>query len=787
MDTGGMESYLQKAIQLYEAPSKYGNENGMANWWQGLTEKFSDKDTYLLDIPEMFLTAGAGAVAKKTIIKSIVKSGNKALAKRVARAFGDEIVEAGGKIALKEVEKGAAERVARGVADDVLMTAFMPTTWSSVNEDKLDKYLDGEDYTFKDFMRSFTNSVIETGTERWGGKIVDKTLGKVFSPIDKIWGKTSWGSMLTNNFIQSPFGETGEEYVGAVVNYLRSFNPLYDDKSNAELRSEAAHLFSGAGFVDTMLTVLPVSLFGGGANVAVRANAEKNASRYKQAYDGVAELFIGQGATTEQAIETLTQIENSEDSREFAKKLSDAYGILTAEFMRKNPSKEEYDAFAKQLDKVFGEYVKAARKMNISAGELQDMYNELSKEEKADVQAKVEEIAKPIAEAIPAEQQPQAAEAAAPAPEQPVVTEEKKEGKTVQKVEVDVNGQTYTVTGSNIPFNEDGSIQFGRGIYIKDSEGHTLIGKQKDDISTAINQELAAKKQEAAEPLVETPPAEQPVAEETPVEGQSAAEAPVAETPVPELTSEQQAAAEAAAAEQSEQERIQGIYAGLQEAQKETDPTTRRHKTKQWQALIDKYGQKEETPVEKDSKRDEILPIGTGDFGNIYDQFRGKTEEAIVFLSEQKSGEALGALSHPDIGEIDLVWGEAGTGHNDGYGLAKLAKYHPEVLANLQEIINDMQITSRNENRIQLESERYKAAVRLTWNNESKTWLLTALRKKSIKKTVSSTRRQTLPRPSLMARGVTLLFPKTLFLVAKIQQKIQICKFPKKKMRKKWI
>ena len=127
----------------------------------------------------------------------------------------------------------------------------------------------------------------------------------------------------------------------------------------------------------------------------------------------------------------------------------------------------------------------------------------------------------------------------------------------------------------------------------------------------------------------------------------------------------------------------------------------------------------------------EPQPIGIGDFGPIYDQFRGKPKEAIGFLSRQHSGEAIGALSHKDVGEIDLVWGEEGTGHSDGYGLAKLLKYHPEVLDDLQGILDEMTVTSRSDNRVNLESEKYKAAVRLTWNEKSKTWLLTVFEKKN--------------------------------------------------------
>ena len=128
---------------------------------------------------------------------------------------------------------------------------------------------------------------------------------------------------------------------------------------------------------------------------------------------------------------------------------------------------------------------------------------------------------------------------------------------------------------------------------------------------------------------------------------------------------------------------------------------------------------------------DDIKPVGVGAFGNIYNQFRGKAKAAIEFLKRVRGGEAIGALHHKDIGDIDLVWGKEGTGHSDGYGLSKLVKYHPEVLDNLQEILNDMRVVSSSKNRVNLESETHKAGVRLTWDGERKSWLLTAFKKET--------------------------------------------------------
>lgn len=127
----------------------------------------------------------------------------------------------------------------------------------------------------------------------------------------------------------------------------------------------------------------------------------------------------------------------------------------------------------------------------------------------------------------------------------------------------------------------------------------------------------------------------------------------------------------------------------------------------------------------------DIKPVGVGAFGNIYNQFRGNAKAAIEFLKKVRGGEAVGALHHKDIGDIDLVWGKEGTGHSDGYGLSKLVKYHPEILDNLQEILNDMRVVSSSKNRVNLESETHKAGVRLTWDGERKSWLLTAFKKET--------------------------------------------------------
>ena len=130
-----------------------------------------------------------------------------------------------------------------------------------------------------------------------------------------------------------------------------------------------------------------------------------------------------------------------------------------------------------------------------------------------------------------------------------------------------------------------------------------------------------------------------------------------------------------------------------------------------------------------------------GDFGPILHEFYHDANGAIARLTELQDGEAVAALHHPDVGDIDLAWGKEGTAKSDGYGLSKLIKYHPEVLSNLQGLLltltkNDDRSTER---RIQLESKDHQAGIKLDWDGKKKTWLLTAFEKKTGNNTSTDT------------------------------------------------
>lgn len=122
----------------------------------------------------------------------------------------------------------------------------------------------------------------------------------------------------------------------------------------------------------------------------------------------------------------------------------------------------------------------------------------------------------------------------------------------------------------------------------------------------------------------------------------------------------------------------------------------------------------------------EPAPIGNGAFGPIYDQFRGKAKEAIDFLTRKKAGEAVGALHHKDIGDIDLVWG------NGKAGLAHILSKHPNVLDGIQDFINEMEVVQSSENRIVIESDSHRAVIsKMLGQEKTPQWLLTAYAKKN--------------------------------------------------------
>ena len=139
-------------------------------------------------------------------------------------------------------------------------------------------------------------------------------------------------------------------------------------------------------------------------------------------------------------------------------------------------------------------------------------------------------------------------------------------------------------------------------------------------------------------------------------------------------------------------------------------------------------------------------------FGENYPQFYHKGSEAIEHLLQKRSGQVQGAFYREDLGDITLIWGNEGTGKSDGYGLSKIAKYHPEVLEKLEDLVTNLPIIKETPNRYQLENENYKIAIRKDFEGQNENWILTAFEKKE-----SIARRRTdLPSSQSEAKKTTL-------------------------------
>jgi len=177
---------------------------------------------------------------------------------------------------------------------------------------------------------------------------------------------------------------------------------------------------------------------------------------------------------------------------------------------------------------------------------------------------------------------------------------------------------------------------------------------------------------------------------------------------------------------------------GVADGEGELSPAAPGRKPADRTAEPDVAGSDERGSQRTENRRDQVEK---GPFGPILRGYEGKWREAALELEKRQSGDAIGALSHREVGPIDLVWGKAGKNQHDGSGLAKLIAWHPEVLADLQGFIDGLHVdpASRTERRIQLVSDNGRAGIRLDYDGNAKTWLLTAYDTSAQRRTSAST------------------------------------------------
>ena len=226
----------------------------------------------------------------------------------------------------------------------------------------------------------------------------------------------------------------------------------------------------------------------------------------------------------------------------------------------------------------------------------------------------------------------------------------------------------------------------------------------------------------------------------------------------------EKAEAERKAAE--ERERAESEEEARVEAERKAEEE-RIAKQKAEEKTAEAESDKEET--EKRMDDEEPKPLGSGVFGNIYNQFKGKVKEAFDFLMKHKGGDLLGVFHRKDVGDIDLVWGD------HGGGLAHTIRRHiieqndfknvDEIQKVIEDVIRNGLIVRENKDKINIEYNGYrvsiKKTIRVSKGNvvENKNWIVTAFDKskpKHEKRNPSSSETLTTPSANQKADGVTL-------------------------------
>lgn len=159
--------------------------------------------------------------------------------------------------------------------------------------------------------------------------------------------------------------------------------------------------------------------------------------------------------------------------------------------------------------------------------------------------------------------------------------------------------------------------------------------------------------------------------------------------------------------------------------------TTRPSKDRLAQHILDvKRGISDGNPLR--SADGKITNLGEDGLAQSFDPGTKLTEYyhdapgAITKLLEIKTGDAIGALYHPEVGDIDLIYGWHDKATDNGMGLIHIKEKHGDIITHLQEVISSTSIFQRKHDRLILTSDKYKVIIRLDWNGEDKHWLLTA-------------------------------------------------------------
>ena len=128
-------------------------------------------------------------------------------------------------------------------------------------------------------------------------------------------------------------------------------------------------------------------------------------------------------------------------------------------------------------------------------------------------------------------------------------------------------------------------------------------------------------------------------------------------------------------------------------------------------------------------------------FGRNFSKYKAEPKKAIAKLMKEKNGQVKGALYHPSLGEIDLVWGKVlDPKEHTGYGLAHIIDKHGEEVAKrIDDIVMGGKIIEAKGNRVVLENGDDLGVVAMKWNKEDNNWVISAYHRQKQLSTDAST------------------------------------------------
>lgn len=139
--------------------------------------------------------------------------------------------------------------------------------------------------------------------------------------------------------------------------------------------------------------------------------------------------------------------------------------------------------------------------------------------------------------------------------------------------------------------------------------------------------------------------------------------------------------------------------------------------------------------IAKETLYGRLRPIGNGYFGEIYDDFKGRAEDAAEFLEMRRGGDILGVFHRDEVGDIDMVWGDVNGGFahilDKHVGENKSFRTAKEAAQSINDIIASGDIASMTPDKIVIVKDERIVTLRRNIREKGKkiadkTWILTA-------------------------------------------------------------